>query len=220
MGVPDIDPRFTVGHYVSPGDWNTLISDPEVLLIDTRNRYETAIGAFSNAVIPQTGSFREFPDYVERNLDPAQHKKIAMYCTGGIRCEKASSYLLSRGFNEVYHLQGGILKYLETVPAADSLWQGECFVFDQRVAVNHALEEGSYGQCHACRHPLSAQDRKSPLYRPGVSCPQCAGMRSETQAQGDAERYRQVQLAARQRRRHLGPAPARSRKRRAPGQEA
>lgn len=221
MGVPDIDPRFTVGHYVKPEDWNALISDPGVLLIDTRNHYETAVGTFRNAVIPNTGSFREFPDYVARSLDPARHKKIAMFCTGGIRCEKASSYLLSRGFAEVYHLRGGILKYLETVPPAESLWQGECFVFDQRVAVNHALEEGSHEQCHACRHPLSAQDRESPQYRPGIACPHCAGRRSETQTAGAAERYKQVQLARQRRLRHLGPMdPAGLRKKRGPARDS
>jgi UPF0176 protein len=212
MGVPDIDPRFAVGHYVRPEDWNALISDPGVLLIDTRNHYETAIGTFRNAVIPRTHNFREFPGYVARHLDPAKHKKIAMFCTGGIRCEKASSYLLSRGFAEVYHLKGGILKYLETVPRDESLWQGECFVFDQRVAVNHGLEEGTHEQCHACRHPLSAQDRESPRYRPGVSCPHCAGARSETQTAGAAERYKQVQLARQRRQRHLGPMGPRPRK--------
>ncbi len=217
MGVSDIDPRFTVGHYVKPEDWNALISDPEVLLIDTRNHYESAIGTFRKAVMPQTASFREFPDYVERALDPEKHKKIAMFCTGGIRCEKASSYLLSRGFAEVYHLQGGILKYLETVPAAESLWQGECFVFDQRVAVNHALEEGSHEQCHACRHPLSAADKQSPHYHAGVSCPHCAGKRSEIQTAGAAERYKQVQLAKQRRQRHLGPQGAKLKRLKKPG---
>lgn len=220
MGVPDIDPRFTVGHYVKPEHWNALISDPDVLLIDTRNHYETAIGTFRNAVIPRTHSFREFPEYVARNLDPAKHKKIAMFCTGGIRCEKASSYLLSRGFAGVYHLQGGILKYLETVPETESLWQGECFVFDQRVTVSHALEEGSYEPCHACRHPLSAQDRESPHYTPGVSCPHCAGTRSDSQTAGAAERYKQVQLAQQRLQRHLGPldpAARHRKKRNAPG---
>jgi UPF0176 protein len=218
MGVPDIDPRFSVGHYVKPEQWNALLADPEVVLIDTRNHYESAIGTFQHAITPRTASFREFPDYVARSLDPAKHKKIAMFCTGGIRCEKASSYLLSQGFAEVYHLQGGILKYLETVPAAESLWRGECFVFDQRVAVNHALEEGSHEQCHACRHPLSATDRESPQYRPGIACPWCAGARSASQSAGAAERYKQVQLANERRQRHLGPPDpaAKTRKRRTP----
>ncbi|HEY3487269.1 MAG TPA: rhodanese-related sulfurtransferase [Gammaproteobacteria bacterium] len=205
MGMPDIDPRYTVGHYVTPAEWNTLISDPEVLLIDTRNHYESAIGTFKNAVTPETVSFREFPQYVTQNLDPARHKKIAMFCTGGIRCEKASSYLLSQGFAEVYHLQGGILKYLETVRPEQSLWQGECFVFDQRVAVNHGLEEGTYEQCPACRHPLSVKDKQAPQYRPGESCPHCAGKRSAVQTAAAAERYRQVQLAKARKQRHLGP---------------
>jgi UPF0176 protein len=205
MGIPSVDPGNSVGHYVEPQAWNALISDPNVLVIDTRNRYECSIGTFQNAVNPQTDSFREFPEYVQNNLDPSRPKKIAMFCTGGIRCEKATSYLLSQGFAEVYHLRGGILKYLETVPNAESLWQGECFVFDQRVAVNHGLAEGSYEQCHACRHPISIVDQASPQYQPGISCPHCYGTRSAQQTAGAAERYRQVQLAGRRKRKHLGP---------------
>src|SRR6476469_2551950 len=148
LGVPEVDPNQKVGTYVTPEEWNQLISDPEVVLIDTRNDYEVQIGTFQGACNPQTASFREFPDYVRQNLDPQKHKKVAMFCTGGIRCEKASSYMLEQGFEEVYHLKGGILKYLEAVPAEESLWSGECFVFDQRVAVGHGLSLGSHVLCH------------------------------------------------------------------------
>ena len=166
MGVTGIDPNRVVGTYVKPEDWNDLISDPEVKLVDTRNEYEVAIGTFKNAANPQTETFRDFPEYVKTNLDPGKHKKIAMYCTGGIRCEKSTAYLKEQGFDEVYHLQGGILKYLETVPEDESLWQGECFVFDNRVSVNHKLEKGSYDQCHACRLPITDDDKLSELYDP------------------------------------------------------
>jgi len=153
MGVTDIDPNKVVGTYVDAQDWNDLISDPETILIDTRNDYEVDIGTFQNAINPNTETFREFPKYVKQNLDPEKHKKVAMFCTGGIRCEKASAYMKEQGFEEVYHLKGGILKYLEKVEQDNSLWKGECFVFDDRVAVNHDLEKGQYDQCHACRHP-------------------------------------------------------------------
>lgn len=172
LGLP-VDPSQQVGTYVSPQEWNALISDPEVTLIDTRNQYEVDIGTFEGAVNPQTGSFREFPDYVQTHLDPNRHKKVALFCTGGIRCEKASSFLLNQGFQEVYHLRGGILKYLEEMPPEDSLWVGECFVFDQRVAVQHGLEEGSYEMCRACGHPISDPDKASPQYQEGQSCPHC-----------------------------------------------
>lgn len=173
-GCPDVDPTQQVGTYVKPQDWNELISDPEVTVIDVRNQFEVSIGSFKGAIDPKTGSFRQFPDYVESELDPTQHKKVAMFCTGGIRCEKASSYMLSQGFNEVYHLEGGILKYLEEVPPEESLWQGECFVFDQRVAVGHGLNDGAYGMCQACGHPLSQADQASPHYHPGESCSYCS----------------------------------------------
>lgn len=173
LGLPTIDPNQQVGTYVSPQEWNALIADPAVTVIDTRNDYEVAIGSFQGAQNPHTDSFREFPDYVQQHLDPAQHPKVALFCTGGIRCEKASSYLLAQGFQQVYHLQGGILKYLETVPAEDSLWQGECFVFDQRIAVRHGLEPGSYEMCRSCGHPISAADQDSPQYEAGISCPHC-----------------------------------------------
>lgn len=149
MGVEGIDPKQSVGTYIKPKDWNKLISDPEVLLVDTRNDYEVQVGTFKNAVNPHTESFREFPEYVKQHLDPQKHKKVAMFCTGGIRCEKSTAYLKEQGFEEVYHLEGGILKYLEDVPEQESLWEGECFVFDERVTVNHSLEKGEYDQCHA-----------------------------------------------------------------------
>ena len=160
LGVPGVSPTKMVGQYVKPKDWNAIISDPEIFLIDTRNDYEYAIGSFKNSINPKTNSFREFPDYVKTHFDPKKHKKVAMFCTGGIRCEKASSYMMSEGFNEVYHLEGGILKYLEEVKPDESLWQGECFVFDQRVAIKHGLEVGQFDQCYACRYPLSQDDMK------------------------------------------------------------
>ncbi|MBW4658583.1 MAG: rhodanese-related sulfurtransferase [Drouetiella hepatica Uher 2000/2452] len=173
LGLPDVDPSEQVGTYVNPQDWNALITDPDTVVIDTRNDYEVKIGSFQNAQNPETESFRDFPTYVQNNLNPAQHKKVAMFCTGGIRCEKASAYLLSQGFQEVYHLRGGILKYLEEVPAEDSLWQGECFVFDQRVAIQHGLEPGTHEMCLGCGHPISTNDKNSPAYEIGVSCPDC-----------------------------------------------
>ena len=160
MGVAGIDPNKIVGTYVEARDWNALISDPEVLLLDTRNKYEVEIGSFAGAVNPGTDSFREFPDYVKKQLDPGKHKKVAMFCTGGIRCEKSTAYLREQGFEEVYHLKGGILKYLEEVPEPESKWEGECFVFDNRVTVNHQLERGSFDQCHACRMPITEQDKQ------------------------------------------------------------
>lgn len=173
LGQPEANPGDRVGAYVEPEDWNALISDPAVTVIDTRNTYEIEIGSFQGAQSPETGSFREFPDYVERELDPTQHKKVALFCTGGIRCEKATSLLLARGFEEVYHLKGGILKYLETVPEAESLWDGECFVFDERVAVAHNLDPGSHELCLGCGHPISAADMQSPAYERGICCPHC-----------------------------------------------
>ena len=204
MGVEGIDPNRAVGTYVKPADWNALISDPEVTLVDTRNAYESAIGSFKNATKPNTGSFREFPLYVEDNLDSGKHRKVAMFCTGGIRCEKSTAYLKQQGFEEVYHLQGGILKYLEEVPEAESLWQGECFVFDNRVSVNHALEKGSYDQCHACRLPITENDKLSEKYRQGVSCPTCYGNNTDNQRRRFAEREKQVQLARRRGESHIG----------------
>jgi UPF0176 protein len=173
LGFPEVDPNQQVGTYVAPQDWNQIISDPEVTVIDTRNQYEVKIGTFKRAINPKTQSFRELPQYIAENIDPQQHPKIAMFCTGGIRCEKASSYLLSRGFKEVYHLKGGILKYLEEVPSEESLWLGECFVFDERVTVKEGLEKGNYELCYACGHPISEADKASPDYELMMSCPYC-----------------------------------------------
>ena len=173
LGIPEVSPTIKVGKYIEPEDWDNLINDPEITLIDTRNNYEVDIGTFKNAINPRTTSFREFPEYVKKNLNPKKNKKIAMFCTGGIRCEKASSYMIEEGFEEVYHLKGGILKYLEELPKEKSLWQGECFVFDQRVAVTAELKEGQYSQCYACRHPLSSEEMKSDNYNEGISCSYC-----------------------------------------------
>ncbi|PSF39077.1 hypothetical protein C7H19_03235 [Aphanothece hegewaldii CCALA 016] len=173
LGVSEVNPNEQVGTYVTPQEWNNLIEDPDVLVIDTRNSYEVDIGTFKNAVNPNTHSFREFPDYVNHNLNPNQYKKVAMFCTGGIRCEKASSFLLKQGFTEVYHLKGGILKYLEEINPDESLWEGECFVFDERVAVTHGLAQGSHQMCLGCGHPINDTDQASPHYQDGISCPYC-----------------------------------------------
>jgi UPF0176 protein len=204
MGVTGVDPNQVVGTYVKPEDWNALISDPDVILLDTRNDYEVHIGTFKGAVDPKTTTFREFPEYVAQNLDKTKHKKVAMFCTGGIRCEKASSFMKQQGFEEVYHLQGGILKYLETVPKEQSMWEGECFVFDQRVAVKHGLEVGDYDQCYACRMPLSPEELKSPQYTPGISCPHCYDKTSEEKKAALTERQRQVILAKKRGENHIG----------------
>jgi len=206
MGVTGIDPKQAVGTYVDPRDWNALISDPEVTLIDTRNAYESAIGTFSNAVIPNTESFREFPAYIGDHLDPTKHRKVAMFCTGGIRCEKSTALLKQQGFDEVYHLQGGILKYLEEVPESDSMWQGECFVFDNRVSVTHALQKGSYDQCHACRLPITDKDKQNEKYQQGVSCPACFDRKTEAERKRYREREKQVQLAKGRGESHIGSA--------------
>lgn len=195
IGVEGVSPNEKVGTYVEPADWNALISDPEVLLIDTRNDYEVSIGTFEGAIDPQTKSFREFPEYVKAHYDPAKHKKVAMFCTGGIRCEKASSFMLQEGFDEVFHLKGGILKYFEEVPAEESRWNGECFVFDNRVTVRHDLAPGSFDQCHACRHPISAEEKASPQYQEGISCPRCYDSLPEKTRRRAEERQRQVKLA-------------------------
>ncbi len=173
LGKPEANPGVQVGTYVTPADWNALIADPEVMVIDTRNDYEVSIGTFQRATNPQTTSFREFPDYVQQ-LDPTQHPKVAMFCTGGIRCEKASAYLLSQGFQQVYHLQGGILNYLEEVPKDESLWQGECFVFDDRVSITHGLELGTYEMCRSCGHPISEADKAALDNEDGICCLHCA----------------------------------------------
>ncbi|MDO8907192.1 MAG: rhodanese-related sulfurtransferase [Pseudohongiella sp.] len=204
MGVEDIDPCHIVGTYVKAQDWNALIADPEVLVIDTRNHYEYQIGTFERAINPQTDAFREFPEFVKENLDPGKHKKVAMFCTGGIRCEKSTAYLKQNGFTEVYHLQGGILKYLEEVPQEQSLWRGECFVFDNRVTVNHQLERGSYDQCHACRMPITGQEKKSAHFKPGISCPHCFERHTQDKIERFAERERQMQLARERGETHIG----------------
>ncbi|MCG9731687.1 rhodanese-related sulfurtransferase [Shewanella sp. Isolate13] len=204
MGVEGIDPNKVVGTYVKPKDWNQLISDPEVILVDTRNDYEVQIGTFKNAIDPETATFREFPEYVKQNLDPAKHKKVAMFCTGGIRCEKSTAYLKEQGFDEVYHLEGGILKYLEEVKQEESLWQGECFVFDNRVAVNHSLEKGQYNQCNACRMPITTEEMALESFAQGVSCLHCIDKISDKQKQRFMERERQVQLSKRRGEVHIG----------------
>jgi UPF0176 protein len=204
MGLPEVDPNVMVGTYVKPEDWNALISDPDVLVLDTRNDYEVQIGSFTGAVDPNTTTFREFPQFVAEHLDRTQHRKVAMFCTGGIRCEKASSYLKMQGFDEVYHLQGGILKYLETVPEEESMWEGECFVFDQRVAVTHGLGVSEYDRCFACRMALSPEDLHHPSYEAGVSCHQCVGSLTDERRASLAERQKQVLLAEQRGEQHIG----------------
>ncbi|SBS33523.1 Thiosulfate sulfurtransferase GlpE [Marinomonas aquimarina] len=204
MGVEGVDPRKVVGTYVKPQDWNALISDPDVVLIDTRNDYEFQIGTFENAVNPKTDTFREFPEYVKENLDPEKNKKVAMFCTGGIRCEKSTAYLKEQGFEEVYHLEGGILKYLEEVPEEDTMWKGECFVFDNRVSVNHKLEKGEYDQCHACRMPITEEEKQDERFEQGVSCPHCFDKYTDEQRRRFVERERQVQLAKERGEAHIG----------------
>ncbi|MEL6457381.1 MAG: rhodanese-related sulfurtransferase [Cyanobacteria bacterium J06621_15] len=191
LGLSEVNPNEQVGTYVNPKDWNEIISNPEVTVIDTRNDYEVNIGTFKRAENPQTESFREFPEYTSKNLNPDKNKKVAMFCTGGIRCEKATSYLISQGFEEVYHLKGGILKYLEEVPPEESLWSGECFVFDERVAVRHGLEPGSYDMCPSCGHPISEDDKNSPKYEDGISCPHCFDELTEEKKAKMLEKKRQ-----------------------------
>ncbi|WP_127346317.1 rhodanese-related sulfurtransferase [Pseudidiomarina mangrovi] len=203
MGVDWVDPKNIVGTYVEAKDWNALIRDPEVLLIDTRNNYEFAVGTFEGAINPCTDSFREFPEYVQQHLDPSKHKKVAMFCTGGIRCEKSTAYLKQQGFDEVYHLKGGILKYLEEMPEQDSTWQGDCFVFDQRVTVRHGLVQGDYDQCYACRMPITADEMASEHYVKGVSCPHCHDKTSAEQKARFAEREKQIQLAKQRGEEHI-----------------
>ncbi len=204
LGVPDIDPNHIVGTYVKPEDWNQLISDPDVVVIDTRNDYEVAIGTFKGAVDPNIKSFSDLPEWVRQQKSLENKPKVAMFCTGGIRCEKSTAYLKAEGFNEVYHLQGGILKYLELVPEENSLWQGDCFVFDERVAVGHGLRLGEYELCRSCRTPLGAKDKESPLYALGVSCAHCHAKTSEDKKQGLRERQRQVEMAASRNQLHVG----------------
>lgn len=204
MGVEGIDPRQVVGTYVDPKEWNELISDPDVVLIDTRNDYEVEVGTFKDAVNPKTTTFREFPRYVKENLDPGKHRKVAMFCTGGIRCEKSTAYLKEQGFDQVFHLKGGILKYLEEVPEEESLWRGECFVFDDRVTVNHRLEKGDYDQCFACRMPITEADKASEKYQAGISCPRCYDALTPEQKAHFAEREKQMRLARERGEAHIG----------------
>ena len=207
LGVSGIDPNARVGTYVKPEDWNALISDPDVVLVDTRNDYEFDIGTFKKAINPDIQNFRDFPAYVQQNLSPEKHKKVAMFCTGGIRCEKATAYMLQQGYEEVYHLQGGILKYIEQVPEEQSLWQGECFVFDNRVAVNHKLEKGKYDQCHGCRYPITVEDKQSEKYIEGVCCPHCHDTQSAQTRRRAAERQKQIELAKLRNEKHIGVDP-------------
>lgn len=204
LGDPEIDPTERVGTYVDPQAWNDLISDPEVVLVDTRNDFEVAVGTFEGAIDPKTESFTDFPDYVANHLNREKHKKVAMFCTGGIRCEKATSFMLKLGFDEVYHLKGGILKYLEEVPADRSKWQGECYVFDDRVSVNHNLEPGTYDACHGCGHPLAPDEKNTPQYEFGISCPHCYDTQTPEQRARFRERQRQVLLARKRNATHIG----------------
>ncbi|GHD98064.1 hypothetical protein U879_11895 [Defluviimonas sp. 20V17] len=206
MGQLQVDPLAGTGTYVDPADWNALIAAPDVAVIDTRNEYEVAIGSFEGAIDPETSSFRDFPAWWEANRDRFHNTRIAMFCTGGIRCEKATNYLIGQGVEEVFHLRGGILKYLEDVPEEQSLWRGECFVFDQRVSVGHGLVPGDYRSCHACRRPVSPADRSHPDYEAGVQCPACVGEYSPADRARFRERQRQMTRAARVGRSHLGPA--------------
>ena len=204
MGQPDVDPTARVGHYVSPQEWNALISDPDVAVIDTRNDYEVAIGTFRGAVDPETRSFREFPQWWAENREKFAGKRIAMFCTGGIRCEKSTNFLLGQGINQVYHLKGGILKYLEEMPQDQSLWDGECYVFDGRVSVGHGLVPGPYDSCHACRRPLSPEDKERPEYERGASCHHCQHEYSDADRERFRERQRQMDRAEARGERHLG----------------
>jgi len=214
MGRPDVSPHRHVGTYVKPEDWNSLISDPETMVIDTRNSYEFGVGSFDRAVDPKTDTFREFPKWVQENMSSKpkneQPRKIAMFCTGGIRCEKATAYMLDLGFENVYHLDGGILKYLETVPEEESLWHGECFVFDHRVAVGHGLKQGSHELCHGCRMPITAEDKTADTYEEGVSCPRCHDQVTVAQRARFAARQKQMQIAERLNINHIGQGAGRT----------
>ncbi|MCR9276762.1 MAG: rhodanese-related sulfurtransferase [Pseudomonadaceae bacterium] len=204
LGQGAIDVVGQTGEHVDPQTWHTLLDDPDVTVIDTRNSYEIEVGSFPGAIDPQTRSFKDFPEFVEENLAGREHEPVAMFCTGGIRCEKASAYLKEQGFSKVFQLNGGVLGYLESVPAESNRWQGECFVFDQRVAVDKQLKEGDYIQCHACRRPLSPEQARSPEFKEGVSCPLCIGETSDEAREGFEERQRQVALAEQRGQRHIG----------------
>jgi UPF0176 protein len=228
MGVEGINPNRMAGQYVKPQDWNALINDPDVVLIDTRNDYEVSIGTFEGAINPATTSFSELPDWVRHEMGPkgrlqdrgGKKPKVAMFCTGGIRCEKSTAFMRTQGFDEVYHLEGGILKYLETVPEAHSHWRGECFVFDERVSVNHALQPGNFALCRSCRDPVSNEDKLSPLYVEGVSCPGCHDKTTEAQKEGFRERQRQIAYAQQRNERHIGIKRGLAAKPAEPGQDA
>ncbi|MDP6795061.1 MAG: rhodanese-related sulfurtransferase [Verrucomicrobiota bacterium] len=213
LGDPSVNPNEAVGQYVEPENWNELINDPEVTLIDTRNDYEVEVGTFRGAIDPKTGTFGEWPAYVKNNLDTEKHSKIAMFCTGGVRCEKASAHLLKNGFKEVFHLRGGILSYLESVPEAESTWEGDCFVFDHRVAVKHGLEQGDFKICFGCRWPISEADTRSPQYEPGVCCPRCTDELTDERRARLRERHKQVTLARKRNSTHIGEQPRRKPKR-------
>ncbi|MEM0978033.1 MAG: rhodanese-related sulfurtransferase [Pseudomonadota bacterium] len=204
MGQPDVDPSLKVGRYVDAEDWNDLISEDDVVVIDTRNDYEVAIGTFDGAIDPKTENFGQFPTWWEENKSRFQNKRVAMFCTGGIRCEKSTNYLLSQGVEDVYHLKGGILKYLEKVPENDSTWRGECFVFDSRVSVRHGLNQGKYSLCYACRMPLAPEDLRRPEYEKGVSCHQCISLHDDDRRDRFRERQKQVELAASRGGTHIG----------------
>lgn len=204
LGIPEVDPNKEVGTYLNAQQWNELLQDPDIILVDTRNDYEYEIGTFKGALNPNTKTFREFPDYITKNFDPSKNKKVAMFCTGGIRCEKASSYMLLKGYEEVYHLKGGILKYLEEMEPANSLWEGECFVFDNRTAIAHGLEEGVSEMCYGCRWPISPEDKKSEYYQEGVHCPKCHDKLTPEFRRSAEERHRQVVLAKSRGKNHIG----------------
>lgn len=204
LGVDGVDPVNECGEYVEPADWNDLIDDPDVILVDTRNDYEYAIGKFEGSVDPKTKAFRQFPQWVDQNLDPEKNTKVAMYCTGGIRCEKATALLRKKGFKQVFHLKGGILKYLEEIPAEQSKWQGSCFVFDNRVGLEHGLDQSELVNCPGCRHPLTSEDRQHPLFEEGVVCHRCAETADEKNKAGRRERHRQILLARQRGERHMG----------------
>ena len=206
LGLPGISPKMKVGRYVKPEDWNELILDPETLVVDTRNSYEYEVGTFKGAVNPETKTFREFPNWASQNLDPRKHKKVAMFCTGGIRCEKSTSYLLEQGFEEVYHLKGGVLNYFDRVPPTESIWEGECFVFDNRVTVNHKLEPGEFDQCHACRRPVTEADKLRSAFVMGVQCHHCVNEHSDKQKERFRMRQLQIELAEARGEPHIGMA--------------
>lgn len=204
FGVSEADPREKIGPHVAPNDWNERINDPDVTVVDTRNDYEVGVGTFKGALNPGIQSFSEFPAYVHQHLNPKEHSKVALFCTGGIRCEKAALFMLNQGFEDVYQLDGGILKYLEEIPIENSLWEGECFVFDHRVSLDHDLKKGSYSLCYACRQPLSETDLDSKNYKKGVSCPYCFSTLTEEKRVRMQQRQYQVELACRKNKSHIG----------------